>query len=61
MTTTQVNAMRNMWEAVTSQGQSMTAREMALTSHNLNRTGSRATTNDGAVWTWDSSRELWVK
>jgi len=59
MTTAQINAVRNLWETATSTEQTMTAREMALTSHNLNRTGSKATTEDGAVWVWDARREVW--
>ena len=59
MTTTQINAMRNLWETTGTTEVTMTAREMALTSHDLNRTGSKATTSDGATWTWDARREVW--
>lgn len=59
MTTTQMNAMRNLWETTTKAEVTMTAREMALTAHDLHRNGYQATTEDGAVWTWDARREVW--
>jgi hypothetical protein len=60
VTITQLNAIRTLWNDVTTPEQTRTAREMALTSHRLDRTGDRATTPDGRVWMWDARRELWV-
>ena len=38
----------------------MTAKEMALESHDLIYDGDTAKTKtDGSVWMWDKSRELW--
>jgi hypothetical protein len=60
MTDTQLNAIRTFWSDVTTPEQTRTAREMALASHRIDRTGDRATTPDGHTWTWDARRELWV-
>lgn len=38
----------------------MTAREMALTSHNLGRNG-MAKTSDGRKWVWQAAVELWAR
>ena len=38
-----------------------TAREMAETSHNLDRRGGIATTKDGAKWVWVSSADRWAR
>lgn len=38
----------------------MTAREMALTSHNCNRAGDIATTKDGRKWYWNEQAEVWM-
>jgi hypothetical protein len=38
----------------------MTAREMALTSHNLSRSGDMATLADGSVYVWDKRFEHWA-
>jgi hypothetical protein len=60
MNATQLKAMRTMWEDVSRPEETMTAREMALTSHDLSRDGYRASTADGRVWTWDDRRNLWA-
>ena len=40
----------------------MTARDMALTAHNLGRTGDKATViGTGEVWYWDNRTEMWVR
>ena len=38
----------------------MTAREMALTSHNLSANAHYARTNMDTLWVWSAFRELWV-
>jgi len=38
----------------------MTAKEMALTSHNLGRDGKTAMTSDGRKWVWDSRFNHWA-
>jgi hypothetical protein len=61
MTMTQINAMRTLHQSTTRTEKTMTAREMALTSHNLGRTGDKATvTKIGEVYYWDNRREMWV-
>jgi hypothetical protein len=45
----------------TQTARTMTAREMALTSHNLGRTGDTATTADGRAWRWSDAAEMWVR
>lgn len=62
MTTATLKAFRTMAETMTTASQSMTAREMALTSHNLGRTGDKATIiGTGEVWYWSQSVEMWVR
>jgi phosphoribosyl-AMP cyclohydrolase len=61
MTTAQLNAMRTLAESMSRPEQTMTAREMALTSHNLDRTGDKATLKTGEVYYWNTSREVWVR
>ena len=36
-----------------------TAKEMALTSHNLSHSGQYARTADGALWIWSDVAECW--
>jgi hypothetical protein len=60
MNTTQLSAMRNLWNEVNSQPETMTAREMALTPHNLNRDASIARTTDGRKFVWIEKQERWV-
>ena len=50
---------RNMEQGVVKQ--SMTAKEMALTPHNLNRDGSMAITNEGRKWIWDARFDKWSR
>ena len=61
MTTTQTTAMRNLWQAVTSPAIELTAREMALQSHNLSKDGSKATTADGQKYYWVAATERWTR
>ena len=61
MTTATLTAIRNIAETMNTAARTMTAREMALTSHKLDRTGDKATTKDGQVWFWSNARELWVR
>jgi hypothetical protein len=61
MTTATLKAFRDLHEATTTAPRTMTAREMALTGHNLNRAGDRATlTATGDVYYWINSRQMWV-
>jgi hypothetical protein len=60
MTTAQLVAFRGLHETLFAIERTMTAREMALVSHDLDRTGNRATTAAGEVWHWDNRRGLWV-
>ncbi len=60
MTSTQVAAMRTFWATSTAGAVWMTAREMALTSHNLNAAGDKATTSNGQVWYWVNATERWT-
>lgn len=62
MTAAQMKAMRDLHETTTRTEQTMTAREMALTAHNLDRTGDKATTiGTGEVWYWDVRRDVWAR
>jgi hypothetical protein len=38
----------------------MTAKEMALVSHNLGRDGKTAVTADGRKWVWDARFSQWA-
>lgn len=40
--------------------ETMTAVEMAMTSHRLNRSGEIAKTSDGRTWYWSNGSERWV-
>jgi hypothetical protein len=60
MTTAQLDGMRGLWVDATGPERTKTARDMALTPHNLNRTGDRATTADGRKWYWVVARSLWI-
>jgi hypothetical protein len=57
MTTATIQAFR---QIATTEQKTMTAREMALTSHNLNHTGEIATTKDGRKFYWSNARNLWI-
>lgn len=62
MTTTQIEAMRNLWTAASSTPKTMTAVEMAFARHNLNRAGDKATMIEtGEVWYWAPSIEMWTR
>ncbi len=39
---------------------SMTAKDMAMTSHRLSRSGDMATTADGSVWIWNTRTDMWA-
>ena len=41
-------------------GNFRTAREMALSSHNLSRDGMSATTADGGEWRWSTHFNVWA-
>jgi hypothetical protein len=41
-------------------GEFKTAREMALTSHNLSRDGMSCRTADGRVWKWSNRFQVWT-
>ena len=61
MNETQLSGMRQ----VTEESQSivkrkMTAKEMALTKHNLNRSGTVAVTEGGHQWVWDARFSYWA-
>ena len=61
MNETQTAAMRNMWQDATAVcKRSMTARDMALVSHNLSASGDMATTADGSVWIWNTRTDMWA-
>lgn len=62
MNNTQLIGMRQMHETMTgATKQEMTAVEMALTSHRLNRTGNVATLRDGTRFVWDTHANKWVR
>jgi len=61
MTTLQMTAIRNLWEELNRDEETMTAREMALSDGNLDRTGDIATMKDGRKFFWNPTRELWVR
>ncbi len=41
-------------------GNFRTAREMALSNHNLSRDGMSATTADGGEWSWSEHFNVWA-
>jgi hypothetical protein len=59
MTVSQLVALRSLHEALFRIERTMTAREMAMVPHDLDRTGNRATTRTGEVWCWDERRGMW--
>jgi hypothetical protein len=61
MNAAQLNGMRKLWEAASGINETKTAREMALTSHDLGSHGMTAVTSDGKVWVWDSHSNHWVR
>jgi hypothetical protein len=65
MTTTQVKALRDLHDATSTQAfdaePSMTAAEMALQSHSLDRAGDVAILPNGQRWVWRSNRNMWVR
>jgi len=46
-------------EMTTVVSRTMTAKEMAMTSHNLGRDGKTAVTADGRKWVWDARFSQW--
>lgn len=61
MTTTQTTAIRTQWQDVTAEAKTMTAREMALTPHNLNKAGTIATLTNGQKFVWNEAAVAWVQ
>ena len=60
MNTAQLQAMRAIAQAMHKAIKpSMTAKEMALTPHDLRLFGSVAVTKDGVKYSWDQSAQLW--
>jgi len=56
-----LNGIRKLADEMTSVvSRTMTAKEMALTSHNLGRDGKTAITSDGLKWVWDSRFNHWA-
>lgn len=56
-----LKGIRELHDAATSVvARSMTAKEMALTSHALSRDGKSATTADGRKWVWDARFSQWA-
>jgi hypothetical protein len=61
MNETQTFAMRAMWHDGNSVcKRSMTAKDTAMTSHRLSRSGDMATTADGSVWIWNTRTDMWA-
>lgn len=60
MTNAALKGIRQMHEDTKVVSRTMTAKEMALTSHNLNRDGSMAVTADGRKWVWDARFSHWA-
>lgn len=60
MTATQLTAIRNLWTDLNTHT-TMTAREMALTAHNLSRDGMKAKTSDGRRFIWNDNQSLWIQ
>jgi hypothetical protein len=62
MTTATLTALRSIALAMDAPEITMTAKEMALTPHNLNRTGTKAKmVGAGMMWTWSDARDLLVR
>lgn len=61
MNAAQVKGMRNLWTAANTAPETMTAKEMALCSHNLSKTGMKATLANGKTFYWDDDKNLWVR
>lgn len=60
MNASAIKGIRTLHEDLTSATRTKTARDMALTPHNCNRTGEIATTQDGQKWVWVDHLRLWV-
>jgi hypothetical protein len=60
MNNTQLIGMRMIYDAM-HMSETMTAREMALASHNLNRNGDIATMANGRKFAWSIVLEMWVR
>jgi hypothetical protein len=61
MNATQITAIRNFHESTkAAPARYMTAREMALTSHNMSRTGNFATLSTGEKYAWSDTQTLWM-
>lgn len=61
MNAAQLNGMRNLAATMYQVAETMTAREMALTSHKLTRDGLTARTTDGRTFGWAAGTEQWVR
>ena len=61
MTNTQVTALRNFHTATKTAITSLSAREMALLSHNLSKTGDVATLPNGDRYDWSNATSAWVR
>lgn len=55
-----MTAIRQIANEMQTGAETKTARDMALTSHKLNRTGEIATTKDGRKWYWSGALNLWL-
>lgn len=61
MTQTQITGIRMLHEETSRVvSRTMTAREMALTSHSLSRSADMATLHDGSVYVWDKRFDHWA-
>ena len=64
MNTAQLMAVRKMArvfdEARSFEDETMSARQMALISHDLTHSGDQAKLEDGSRWTWDCASDCWV-
>lgn len=54
-------AMGNLWTDTNSPKTEMTARDMALISHNLTARGMKATTSNGETYYWVQATERWTR
>ena len=61
MTTTQMHGLRKFHTAVTSIPTTMTAYEMALTSHKLSKDGNTARCADGRTFCWIEATQVWTQ
>jgi hypothetical protein len=62
MTHATLTAFRGLAAQMATAPRSMTAREMALIPHRLNRKGDKATvTANGQAWYWSPASSIWVR